>query len=50
LFCIYDVMYNKDLGDWVKVRSTTWYSQFHVTKYNDSNWMEHFKVSRDFVF
>lgn len=44
----FDLLFEKDLGDWVKARSTTWYSQFLMSQYNYPRWIEHFKVSREF--
>jgi hypothetical protein len=46
----FDLLFEKDLGYWVKARSTTWYSQFLMSQYNNPRWIEHFKVSREFFF
>lgn len=34
----------------MKVRSTTWYSQFLIIQHNDSRWIECFRINREFVF
>ncbi len=46
----FDLLFEKDLGNWVKTRSTTCYSQFLMSQYNDPRWIEHFKVRKDFFF
>ncbi len=45
-----NLLFEMDLGDWVKARSTTWYFQFLMSQYNDPRWIEHFRVSKEFVF
>ncbi len=50
LISTFDLLFEKDLGDRVKARSTTWYSQFLMSQYSDPRWIEHFKVSKEFVF
>jgi hypothetical protein len=41
---------NKELGDWMKAQSTTWYSHFLMTKYNeDSRWIKHLRITQKFV-
>lgn len=50
LISTFDLLFEKDLGDWVKARSTTWYSQFLMSQYSDPRWIEHFRVSKEFVF
>jgi hypothetical protein len=49
IFCIYNLLLNQDLGDWVKARSTKWYSQFLMTQYDDRRWIENSQVSWSFV-
>jgi hypothetical protein len=46
---VYELLLCQELGDWVKARSTTWYSQFLLTQYEDKSWIEHFQVNRTFV-
>lgn len=43
--CISYLLLNQDVGDWVKARSTTWFSQFLMMQYNDKRWIEHSRVS-----
>jgi len=33
---------NEELGFWVKLSSTTWFSRFFIHKYDDSRWMQLF--------
>lgn len=49
IFHVYELLLNQELSDWVKARSTTWYSKFHMPQYDDKRWIEHFQVSRSFV-
>ncbi len=42
-------LFFKEFSNWVKVRFTTWYSHFLMTQYNDSQWIEHFRIGRGFV-
>jgi hypothetical protein len=36
----------QELGHWVKPKSTTWFSQFLLTKYGDDGWVENFKMTK----
>ncbi len=47
--CLQLVFHHLDLGDQVKARSTTWYSYFLMIQYDNSRWIEHFKMIMDFV-
>ncbi len=50
LSCFYDeLLFNQDVGDWMKAKSTTWYSYFLVSQYNDSRWTEHFESNNFFL-
>jgi hypothetical protein len=35
-----------DVGWWVKPRSTTWFSRFFLFEYDDSRWIENFRMSK----
>jgi hypothetical protein len=37
---------DQDVGWWVKSRSTTWFSRFFLFEYNDSRWIENFRMSK----
>jgi len=35
-----------ELGHWVKPHSTTWFSHFLLTKYDNTRWIQHFHMSK----
>ncbi len=39
-----------DLGYWVKLRSTTWFSMFLFIEYNDDHWIQNFQISKLTLF
>lgn len=39
-------MFNPDLDNWVKTKSTTWYFHFLLSQYNGSRWIEDFRISK----
>ena len=39
-----------ELRWWVKPRSTTWFSHFLMTVYDGSQWIDHFRMSKETVF
>lgn len=39
-----------DLGYWVLPRSTTWFSHFLLTEYDDCRWVENFRMSKASIF
>lgn len=39
-----------DLGYWVKPRSTTWFSRFLVDQYDNTRWVEMFRMTKPSVF
>jgi hypothetical protein len=47
--CLQLAFHHLDLGDWVKTSSMTWYSHFLMIQYDNSRWIEHFRVNRNFV-
>ncbi len=46
---MYDILGSRELGDWVKVQSITWYSHFLMMQYNNLRGIGHFRVSKNFV-
>ncbi len=40
-----NLLLSQDIGDWVKAKSTTWFSQFLMMQYDDRRWIEHFQVN-----
>jgi hypothetical protein len=40
----------KDLGHWVKPKSTTWYSHFLLIEYDDNRWREMSKMLKNACF
>ncbi len=39
-----------DLGDWVNPKSTTWFSRFLLTKFDENHWVEIFRMSKATLF
>jgi hypothetical protein len=39
---VYELLLCQELGDWVKARSTSWYSQSLIIQYDDKRRIEHF--------
>jgi hypothetical protein len=46
---VYELLLCQKLGDWGKARSTTWYSQFFMTQYDDKRWIEHLQINIIFL-
>lgn len=42
--------FDEDLGFWVKPRSTTWFSRFLLHEYDDSRWVQLFRMTKRLVF
>jgi hypothetical protein len=40
------ICFDDDLRYWVKPRSTTWFSDFMVSLYDDSRWIEQFRMDK----
>lgn len=47
--CMYDLLLNHDFEDWVKARSTTYYSWFLMIQYDDKRWIKHFRLNKSFM-
>jgi hypothetical protein len=47
-FCVTHVgsLLDQDVGWWVKSQSTTWFSRFFLFEYDDSIWIENFRMSK----
>jgi hypothetical protein len=43
-------LFDDDLGFWVKPRSTTWVSKFLLEQYDDSRWLEMFRMTKSAVY
>ena len=43
-------VFDDDLGFWVKLRSTTWFSRFLLSEYDDSRWVQMFRFTKPAVF
>jgi hypothetical protein len=43
------IYFNDDLRYWVKPRSTTWFSGFLMSLYDDSRWIEQFEMEKEAV-
>jgi hypothetical protein len=41
---------SQDLGPWVKLKSTTWFFQFLLIKYDDEKWVENFRMIETTLF
>lgn len=39
-----------DLDDWVKPMSTTWFSRFLLTKFDENHWVENFRMIKATLF
>jgi len=39
-----------DLGDWVNPKSTTWFSRFILTKFDENCWVENFRMTKATLF
>jgi hypothetical protein len=44
------VVFYKDLGWWVKPRSTTWFYKFLIEQYDNDQWLENFYLTKASVF
>jgi hypothetical protein len=47
--CNFELLMSKEVGDWVKARSTTWYSNFLMKQYDNKRWVEHFQITKEIV-
>ena len=43
-------LFTDDLGFWVKPRSTTWFSRFLLTEYDNTRWVQMFRMTKPAVF
>ena len=43
-------LFSDDLGYWVKPRSTTWFSRFLLSEYDDRRWIQMFRMTKHAVF
>ena len=43
-------VFDADLGYWVKPRSTTWFSRFLLSEYDDNRWIHMFRMTKPAVF
>jgi hypothetical protein len=48
--CNMFVLFDDDLGFWVKPRSTTWFSRFLLEQYDDHRWVQMFRMTKPVVF
>jgi hypothetical protein len=48
--CNVFALFDDDLGFWVKPRSTTWFSKFLLEQYDDSRWLEMFRMTKSAVY
>jgi len=39
--------FDEELGFWVKPRFTTWFSRFLLHEYNDSHWVQLFRLTEE---
>jgi hypothetical protein len=44
--CDFDLLMTKEVNNWVKAQSTTWYSNFFMNQYNNQWWVEHFHITK----
>ena len=44
------LLFNADLGFWMKLRSTIWFSQFLLGKYDDDRWIHLFRMTKSATF
>ncbi len=47
--CDFDLLMTKEVKNWVKARSKTWYSNFFMNQYDNQWWVEHFHVTKKVV-
>ena len=43
-------VFDDDLGFWVKPRSTMWFSRFLLSEYDDTRWVQMFRLTKPAVF
>ena len=43
-------VFDDDLGFWVKPHSTTWFSRFLLSEYDDTRWVQMFRLTKPTVF
>ena len=43
-------LFSDELGYWVKPRSTTWFSRFLLSEYDDRRWIQMFRMTKHAVF
>ena len=43
-------LFSDDLGYWVKLRSTTWFSHFLLSEYDDRRWIQIFQMTKHAIF
>ena len=48
--CNFVVLFEDDLGYWVKPRSIAWFSQFLLDQYDDERWLAMFRITKAVVF
>jgi len=48
-FYNFDILISKEVGDLVKAKSITWYSNFFMTQYDNQRWVEHFRMTKKVV-
>lgn len=51
-FCLCNVfsLFDVDLGYWVKLRSTTWFSRFLFDQYEEDHWLKMFRITKPALF
>jgi hypothetical protein len=49
IICNFELLMSKEVGGRVKARSTTWYSNFLMTQYDNKRWVEHFQITKEIV-
>jgi hypothetical protein len=42
---VYDLFLSQELGDWIKVKSTTWYCQFLMIQYDKKDGLNIFELA-----
>ncbi|KAG0596663.1 hypothetical protein M758_UG274300 [Ceratodon purpureus] len=47
--CVAFNFLHEDLGFWVKLRSTTWFSRFLLDQYDDGRWIQMFRMTKHAV-
>lgn len=48
-FCTLNTYFDEDVGFWVKPRSTTWFSHFLLTQYDNNRWVTMFRMTKPCV-